>query len=321
VRPAFDSRLLPATLLGELTVRVLVTGASGFLGGVVCDELLQRDHEVHALVRREGSQPPGTAALAGDLTDAGSLRSAVESVAPECVVHLAAEIASQRDPAKVERVNVDGTRSLIAACEAAGVRRIVFSSTVVTGDAKGAVLDEETELPVETAYGRSKQEGERLLRESTLEEVIIRPSHVYGPGGWFVEEFVDRIRQPGRFAVIGAGENWWDVVRVEDVARACVDAAERAPAGALYHVVDDQPITFYDFVALAATALGKGPPRRIPAWLARVVAGADPVRAVTRSAKSSNAHIKSELGWEPRFPTAREGVPDAIARLAQTASG
>lgn len=298
-----------------------MTGASGFLGGVVCDELLQRDHEVHALVRREGSQPPGTAALAGDLTDAGSLRSAVESVAPECVVHLAAEIASQRDPAKVERVNVDGTRSLIAACEAAGVRRIVFSSTVVTGDAKGAVLDEETELPVETAYGRSKQEGERLLRESTLEEVIIRPSHVYGPGGWFVEEFVDRIRQPGRFAVIGAGENWWDVVRVEDVARACVDAAERAPAGALYHVVDDQPITFYDFVALAATALGKGPPRRIPAWLARVVAGADPVRAVTRSAKSSNAHIKSELGWEPRFPTAREGVPDAIARLAQTASG
>jgi nucleoside-diphosphate-sugar epimerase len=321
VRPAFDSRLLPATLLGELTVRVLVTGASGFLGGVVCDELLQRDHEVHALVRREGSQPPGTAALAGDLTDAGSLRSAVESVAPECVVHLAAEIASQRDPAKVERVNVDGTRSLIAACEAAGVGRIVFSSTVVTGDAKGAVLDEETELPVETAYGRSKQEGERLLRESTLEEVIIRPSHVYGPGGWFVEEFVDRIRQPGRFAVIGAGENWWDVVRVEDVARACVDAAERAPAGALYHVVDDQPITFYDFVALAATALGKGPPRRIPAWLARVVAGADPVRAVTRSAKSSNAHIKSELGWEPRFPSAREGVPDAIARLAQTASG
>jgi nucleoside-diphosphate-sugar epimerase len=321
VRPAFDSRLLPATLLGELTVRVLVTGASGFLGGVVCDELLQRDHEVHALVRREGSQPPGTAALAGDLTDAGSLRSAVESVAPECVVHLAAEIASQRDPAKVERVNVDGTRSLIAACEAAGVGRIVFSSTVVTGDAKGAVLDEETELPVETAYGRSKQEGERLLRESTLEEVIIRPSHVYGPGGWFVEEFVDRIRQPGRFAVIGAGENWWDVVRVEDVARACVDAAERAPAGALYHVVDDQPITFYDFVALAATALGKGPPRRIPAWLARVVAGADPVRAVTRSAKSSNAHIKSELGWEPCFPTAREGVPDAIARLAQTASG
>lgn len=300
-------------------MRVLVTGASGFLGGVVCDELLERKHEVHALVRREGSQPPGTATLVGDLTDSASLHSAVESAAPECVVHLAAEIASQRDPAKIERVNVGGTKTLIDACEAAGVRRIVFSSTVVTGDAKGALLDEQTELPVETEYGRSKQEGERLLQESSLEEVIIRPSHVYGPGGWFVEEFVDRLRQPGRFAVIGSGKNWWDVVRVEDVARACADATERAPAGALYHIVDDQPIQFYDFVALAATALGKGPPRRIPAWLARFVAGTDPVRAVTRSAKSSNARIKSELGWEPRFPTADQGVPDAIARIGQTA--
>ena len=288
-------------------MRLLVTGASGFLGGVVCAELLGRDHEVHALVRREGSEPSGTAAVAGDLTDAGSLIRAVESAAPECVVHLAAEIASQRDPAKIHEVNVEGTRALIAACEAAGVRRIVFASTVVTGDAKGALLDEETQLPVETEYGRSKQEGERLLRESSLEDVIIRPSHVYGPGGWFVEEFVNRLRQPGRFAVIGSGENWWDVVRVEDVASACADAAERAPAGALYHVVDDEPIHFYDFVALAATALGKGPPRRIPAWLARLAAGADPVRAVTRSAKSSNARIKSELGWAPRFPTAQRG--------------
>jgi len=296
-------------------MRLLVTGASGFLGGAVCDQLLERDHEVHALVRREGSQPSGTVALAGDLTDSGSLFRAVDSAAPDCVVHLAAEIASQRDPAKIEKVNVGGTRRLIAACEAAGVRRIVFSSTVVTGDAKGALLDEETELPIETEYGRSKQEGERLLRESSLDEVIIRPSHVYGPGGWFVEEFVDRLRKPGRFAVIGSGENWWDVVRVEDVASACADATERAPAGALYHVVDDQPIQFYDFVALAATALGKGPPRRIPAWLARLAAGSGPVRAVTRSAKSSNARLKSELGWVPRFPTARQGVPDAIAHI------
>ncbi|HEX4673430.1 MAG TPA: NAD-dependent epimerase/dehydratase family protein [Solirubrobacteraceae bacterium] len=301
-------------------MRILVTGASGFLGKVVCDELLGREHQVHALVRQEGSEPSGTVAVAGDLTDAESLVRAVESAAPECVVHLAAEIASQRDPAKIREVNVEGTRALIAGCEAGGARRIVFSSTVVTGDANGALLDEETRLPVETEYGRSKQEGERLLRKSPLEDVIIRPSHVYGPGGWFVEEFVNRLRQPGRFAVIGSGENWWDVVRVEDVASACADAAERAPSGALYHVVDDQPIHFYDFVALAATALGTGPPRRIPTWLARLAAGADPVRAVTRSAKSSNVRIKSELGWVPRFPTAHQGVPDAIARLGQPAA-
>jgi nucleoside-diphosphate-sugar epimerase len=296
-------------------VRVLVTGASGFLGRFVCGELRGRDDDVAALVRREGSEPQGTGAVAGDLSDADSLIRAVAAARPECVIHLAAEIASQRDPAKIRDANVEGTRRLIAACEDGGVRRIVFASTVVTGDAKGELLDEETELPVETEYGRSKQEAERLVRDSALEDVIIRPSHVYGPGGWFAEEFVKRLRAPGRFAVIGSGENWWDVVRVEDVASACADAAERAPAGALYHVVDDEPIRFYDFVALAATALGKGPPRRVPVWLARLAAGADPVRAVTRSAKSSNSRIKSELGWRPSFPSAREGVPDAVAGL------
>ena len=186
---------------------------------------------------------------------------------------------------------------------------------MVTGDAGGALLDETSELPVETAYGRSKQEGERLVRESGLDTVIIRPSHVYGPGGWYAEEIVGRVRSPGRFAVIGSGQNWWDVVRVEDVAGACVDAAERAPGGSLYHVVDDRPVRYYDFVAITAEAAGVGRPRRIPAWVARLAAGADPIRAVVRSARSSNARIKAELGWAPRFPTADEGVPDAVASL------
>jgi nucleoside-diphosphate-sugar epimerase len=240
----------------------------------------------------------------------------VESVRPECVIHLAAEIASQRDERRIAEVNVEGTRRLLSACTTTDGPRFVFTSTVVTGDAHGAELDEESELPVETAYGRSKQEGERLVRDSGLSSVIIRPSHVYGPGGWYVEEFVKRLKQPGRFAVIGSGENWWDVVRVEDVASACVEAAERAPSGAIYHVVDDEPIRYYDFVALTADALGVGRPRRIPAWLARLAAGRDPVCAVVRSARSANGRIKSELGWKPRYATAREGVPDAIAKLA-----
>jgi nucleoside-diphosphate-sugar epimerase len=297
-------------------VKFLVTGASGFLGAAVCTELRSRDHDVAALVRRPGSEPAGTEAVAGDLGDAAALGTALAAARPECVIHLAAEIATQRDPARIDEVNVEGTRRLLEASAAAGARRIVFTSTVVTGDAGGALLDESSELPVETAYGRSKQEGERLVRESGLEGVIIRPSHVYGPGGWYAEEIVGRVRGPGRFAVIGSGDNWWDVVRVEDVAAACVDAAERAPAGSLYHVVDDEPIRYYDFVALTAEAAGVGPPRRIPAWVARLAAGADPIRAVVRSAKSSNAKIKSELGWTPRFPTAREGVPDAVASMS-----
>jgi nucleoside-diphosphate-sugar epimerase len=296
-------------------VRVLVTGASGFLGHAVCDELRARDHRVAALVRRPGSEPAGTEPIGCDLTDAERLSAAVRSAEPDSVIHLAAEIARQRDPAKIEAVNVEGTRRLLDACLQAGSPRLVFTSTVVTGDAHGERLDEDSELPVETAYGRSKQTGERMVRESGLDAVVIRPSHVYGPGGWYADEIVGRVRGPGRFAVVGRGDNWWDVVRVEDVASACVDAAERAPGGSLYHVVDDEPIRYYDFVALTAEAAGVGPPRRIPAWLARLAAGGDPVAAAVRSARSSNQRIKRELGWTPRYPTAREGVPDAVAAL------
>jgi nucleoside-diphosphate-sugar epimerase len=296
-------------------VKALVTGASGFLGHAVCAELRERDHEVAALVRRPGSEPRGSSAVQGALVDADALARVVEDVRPDCVIHLAAEIASQRDASKIAEVNVVGTRRLLAACAVGGRPRFIFASTVVTGDAGGEELEEGSQLAVETAYGRSKQEGERLVRGSGLDSVIIRPSHVYGPGGWYKQEFVKRLEQPGRFAVIGSGQNWWDVVHVEDVATAFVDSAERTPSGALYHVVDDEPIRYYDFVALTAQALGVGRPRRIPAWLARAVAGADPVRAVVRSARSSNARIKRELGWQLRFSSAREGVPDAVAQL------
>jgi nucleoside-diphosphate-sugar epimerase len=296
-------------------MRVLVTGASGFVGHAACRELLARGHEVRALVRRAGSQPEGTTAVAGDLTDAAAPGAAVREAAPEGVVHLAAEIATQRDAERVREVNVEGMRRLLDACAAAGAPKVVFASTVVTGEADGALLTEDEPLPVHTPYGHSKQAGEALLLASGLPGVIVRPGHIYGPGGWYEHELA-RLRQPGRFAVIGRGDNLWDVVHVDDVARALVDALERAPAGEIYHAADDEPITYYDFTALGAQALGVGRPRRIPAWVARLAAGSNAVTAVVRSARTSNAKLKRELGWAPRYPSAREGVPATVAALA-----
>ncbi len=297
-------------------VKALVTGASGFLGHAVCAALLEREHEVWALVRRPGSEPAGTQAMAGDMRHGEGLRQVVEDIRPGCVFHLAAEIATQRNTAKIEEVNIEGTRRLLGACDATGAPLFVFVSTVVTGDAGGAVLDESSVLPVQTAYGRSKQEGEQLVRDSGLPSVILRPSHVYGPGGWYAHEIVKRLRQPGRLVVIGRGDNWWDVVRVEDVASACVAAGERGAPDSLYHVVDDEPIRYEQFVGLTAEALGVGKPHRVPRWLARLASGRDPVTAVVRSARSTNELIKRELGWRPQYPTAREGIPDAVAKLA-----
>jgi nucleoside-diphosphate-sugar epimerase len=300
-------------------MRVLVTGASGFIGGLACAELLARGHEVDALIRRPSTNPPGTTAVAGDISSS-ELAVSIQQRAPDCVVHLAAEIATQRDARKIEAVNVRGTERLLAACRAIAVDgrdgpRIIFTSTVVTGEAHGALLDESTPLPVDTPYGRSKQEGERLVLACGLPAIVVRPSHVYGAGGWFAQEIVSRLRQPGRLAVIGRGENLWDVVRGEDVASALADTAERGGPGEIYHVVDDEPITCYQFIALAARALGVGRPRRVPVGLARLVAGRNAVSAVTRSARSSNAKLKRELGWTPRYASAAVGVPDAVAAL------
>jgi nucleoside-diphosphate-sugar epimerase len=293
-------------------MRVLVTGASGFLGKVACARLLSEGHEVVALVRRPGSAPPGTRPVAGDLTAPATLGAAIAEAAPDTVLHLAAEIASQRSEAKVRAVNVDGTRALLAACSAAGARpRIVFTSTVVTGDAAGRLLTEDVPLPVITPYGRSKQDGEQMVMASGLPWVIVRPSHVYGPGGWYAEELVARLRQPGRFCVIGDGANLWDVVHVDDVVTALLYAMIAAPVGEIYHCVDDAPITYYDFMALTAQTLGLGAPRRIPRALARGLAGRNAVDAVVRSARSSNAKLRA-TGWVPAYPTAQTGIPAAL---------
>jgi len=274
---------------------------------------------VLALVRRPGSEPAGTTPVVGNLKAPIHLADSLKRHRPACVLHLAAETAAQRDREKIQEVNVDGTRELIDAAQAAKVKRFVFASTVVTGDAHGRVLREEDLLPVQTAYGRSKQKGERMVHESEMHGVVVRPGHVYGPGGWYEEEFVSRLQQPGRLAVIGRGDNLWDVVHVDDVATALAAAVERAPDGATYHVADDEPLTYFDFVKLTADALGVGPPRRIPTPIARLVAGRDPVAAVVRSARTSNERVKRELKWELRFPTARVGVPDAIAKLGGAA--
>ena len=157
---------------------------------------------------------------------------------------------------------------------------------------------------------------------SGLPAVVIRPSHVYGPGGWYAQELVPRLRQPGRFAVIGSGDEpvGRRPRRRRRHALLLAVAAEAARPDRVYHVADDEPISFYDFMALTASELGVGPPRRIPAALARARGRAQRRRrgralgALLQRADQARARLA------PRFPTARQGVPDAVARLLAPAA-
>ena len=168
---------------------------------------------------------------------------------------------------------------------------------------------------MQTPYGRSKQEGEALLFGRDSRRWSCGPAMSTGRAAGTRRSLLARLRQPGRFAVIGRGDNLWDVIHVDDVARALCRRA-RASAGRARSIT--RPTTsrcFYDFMALGAQALGVGPPRRIPAWVAPLAAGSSAVTAVIRSARTSNAKLKRDLGWAPRYPSAREGVPATVAML------
>ena len=303
-------------------MKIFVTGATGFIGGFLATRLSALGHEVIALCRSDNSvraaRAAGQVAALGDLGDSAALERTLREHAPDAVVHLAAVIATTRSAKTVDEVNRAGTERLMRAAVAAGVRRFVFASTVVTGDAHGRVLVEDEPLPVETPYGRAKQASEAVLlergKEGELDPVVVRPSHVYGAGGWFAGLVRDLER--GRFRVPGSGENLWDMAHVEDVAEAFALAATAPRPQALYHVVDDTPVTMNQVVDATASALSKKPPGHVPIWLARLVAGRNAIDAAVRSARSSNARLKRDLGWTPRHPSSLEAIPDVVRALA-----
>ncbi|WP_123656016.1 NAD-dependent epimerase/dehydratase family protein [Curtobacterium sp. ZW137] len=259
-------------------MRVLVTGASGFLGRAVAAAVRDAGHEVRTFQRRP-SGVPGVTDVLGTMTDADAVRAAVDGV--EAVVHLAAKVSLAGDPADFVRVNVDGTRSLVAAARDAGVSRFVFVSSpsvAHTGSSiAGAGASPASPDGARGDYARTKAAAELLALDADapgFAVVAVRPHLVWGPGDTqLVGRIVDRARR-GRLPLLDSGAALIDSCYVDNAASAMVaalaHAADDGVHGNAYVVTNGEPRPVADLLDGICRASGVPTPRwHVPAGVAR----------------------------------------------------
>jgi nucleoside-diphosphate-sugar epimerase len=296
---------------------ILVTGASGFIGQALC-AAASAGHRVRRAVRRPAGDDP-TAVTVGELAPETDWRRALEGV--QCVVHLAARThvlrETARDPlAEYRRVNVAGTVRLAEQAAQAGVRRLVFMSSVkVNGDSTQRPFTERDEPRPEDGYGFSKRDAERALGRfagtAGMEVVILRPPLVYGPGvkGNFLR-LLDGVarRVPLPLASIRNRRSLIYVGNLVDAVLAAI-AAPRA-AGGTYLLSDGEDVSTPELVREMARALGVAP-RLLPcpsSWLrlAGAVTGRRAaVARLTGSLQVDSTAARRDLQWRPRYTLAQ----------------
>jgi nucleoside-diphosphate-sugar epimerase len=146
---------------------------------------------------------------------------------------------------------------------------------------------------------------ERTVVAAPLDGLVLRYGALYGPGTSMANEYAQLIRAR-KFPIVGDGAGVWSFVHVDDAAEATAIAVERGRAG-VYKVVDDDPAPVAEWLPYLGECLGARPPRRLPVWVARFAVGDVGVSVMTRVRGSSNAKAKQELGWQPAWPSWREG--------------
>jgi 2-alkyl-3-oxoalkanoate reductase len=308
-------------------MRVFVAGASGAIGRPLVPRLIAAGHEVTGTTRSEASaeqiRAAGATPAVVDALDAESLREAVERAAPEVVVHELTALPERFNPRKrglydaTNRIRREGTRNLLDASRAAGARRLVCQSIAFAyaPATEPKVMDEEAPLNLDAPPPFSEgmrviAEMERAVLDAELEGLVLRYGWFYGPGTYYGEggSMAADVRKR-RFPVVGSGSGLFSFIHTDDAAEATVAAVERGAPG-VYNVVDDEPAALRDWVPAYAEALGAPPPRRVPVWLARLVAG-KMASSMNAQPGASNAKAKRELGWEPRWSSWREGFREA----------
>jgi nucleoside-diphosphate-sugar epimerase len=325
-------------------MHVFVAGAAGAIGRRLVPQLLERGHSVTATTRNPhklddlhglGGQP-----VVMDGLDAGAVAEAVKRTSPDVIVHQMTALAGSPNLRRFDRwfavtnqLRTVGTDNLLAAADAAGVRRFVAQSyTGWTNPATGSsVKTEADELdPHPLKPQRKSMEAIRYVEETVtgapLEGVVLRYGNFYGPGA--SETMVELIRKR-RFPLVGDGGGVWSWIHLDDAAAATLAAIERGERG-VYNIVDNDPAPSSEWLPYLAEAVDAKPPMHVPVWLAHLMAGAVPVRWMTEARGSSNAKAKRELDWRPAWGSWRQGFRQALgaastehpgARRSTTADG
>lgn len=310
-------------------MRIFIAGGTGAIGRSLVPQLVELGHRVVASVRTRDRAPAaealGAVPAVADPLDRAGLTAVVVQAEPEVVIHELTALAGasgdfrkfDREFALTNRFRTEVTDTLLAAARAAGARRFLAQSFCGWPFARegGAVKTEEDPLDpgppagFRTTLAAIRYVETTVLDASGIEALALRYGLLYGPGTGIARDglLTDLVRKH-RIPIVGNGTGVWSFVHVADAARATALAVSRGSPG-LYNIVDDDPAPVAGWLPFLADVLGAGVPRRVPAWLARVAIGGEGVSMMTRIRGGSNAKARRELGWEPRYPSWRQGFP------------
>jgi 2-alkyl-3-oxoalkanoate reductase len=319
-------------------MKVFVAGATGVLGRALVPQLVTRGHEVVGMTRSASKQDLvrslGARPVVADALDADAVALAVASAEPEVILHqltaLSGKLSARdmRHPDRsfaatmTNRLRTEGTDHLLAAGRAVGARRFVAQSIAAFRFARtgGPVQTEADPLaPNPPAALRTAQAAILYLEQAVTtiewgEGLVLRYGGFYGPGTG-ISVAADAVMaapiRKRRFPLVGDGGGVWSHVHIEDAAAATAAAVDHGQPG-IYNIVDDEPAPVREWLPALATALDAKPPRRIPRWLARLVAGEAATLMMTDVRGSSNAKAKRELGWQLRYPSWRQGFAEGL---------
>lgn len=314
-------------------MKVLVAGATGVLGPLVVRELLANRHSVVGLTATPSKlaalERQGASAIVADLLDGESLARMVREQRPDAIVNVASKFRGRllrsSQVGAANRLRVEGTRNLLAAAITAGARRYVSESMIfIYGyGAHDSPVTEEQPIGHERRPGLQHvidalASSERQVREATqagrIEGIALRFGLFHGADTPSTREMINLLRRR-QLPLLDGGRAVHSWIDVADAATAVVSALELGAPGATYNVVDDQPVQLATYLETLARVADAPRPYSLPAWLLRPFADYA-VAFATARLPVSNARLRGELGWRPRYPTYRE----SLERVAQSLS-